>query len=188
MVALQIESCKIATLKNTNANTVSHKKKSELINAGRDKRKLWKPRRRSVHVQRRSQSERTVWKKNAVCRLLTASVWSTGRVSIGQDGERKKKKKKNTFLTTHGKAELWRATHTCCSEGACFTYSPSDQRAGFSLAPRVYILWLGVSQRAEKERGEHDIDVTASRGWMNHSSNNGAPVTEVLSVCHRWES
>lgn len=101
---------------------------------------------------------------------------------------KEKKKKKNTFLTTHGKAELWRATHTCCSEGACFTYSPSDQRAGFSLAPRVYILWLGVSQRAEKERGEHDIDVTASRGWMNHSSNNGAPVTEVLSVCHRWES
>lgn len=63
--------------------------------------------------------------------MLTASVWSMGRVSIGQEEE----KKKHTFLTTHGKAELWRAAHTCCSEGACFTYGPNGQHAaGLVLA------------------------------------------------------
>lgn len=44
-------------------------------------------------------------------------------------------KKKNTFLPTHGKAELWSAANTCCSLGAhCrFTCGPSEQHAGFSL-------------------------------------------------------
>lgn len=82
----------------------------------------------SIHVKKVTDWTSTV---SAACRLLTASVWYIGRVSIGQ--EEWGKKRENKFLPTHGKAELWSAANTCCSVGACFTYGPSDQRASFSL-------------------------------------------------------
>lgn len=119
----------------------------------------------------------TVWMHALKKRMLCVACWL--HLSGAWEGfplDRKRKKRKKAFLATHGKAELWRAAHTCFSEGACFTCSPNDQHAGFSL----HCQSQPVSKERER-RGWHTCP--SQRGWMNYSSNNGAQVTEVLSVC-----
>lgn len=122
----------------------------------------------------------TVWahalKKSVVRRLLTASVWSMGRASIGQEERGEKKEKRIPHYTWEG----W-VMESC--PHVLFRGGLFHLQSKWPACSLAYMLWLRASQRAEKERGECDIDVTASRGWMNHSSNNGAPVTEVLSAC-----
>lgn len=68
--------------------------------------------------------------------------------------------------------------HVLFRGGACFTYSPNDQHAGFSLQSLTY-----CGQELAREQRKREESVTSQpAGSLNQTSNNGAPVAEVLSV------
>lgn len=128
----------------------------------------------------------TVWthamkKKNprtlcVACWLHQSGAWQ----GFPLDRKRKKKEKHIPHYTWEGWA-MESCPHVLFRRG--LFHLESKWPACRLLSPQAYTLWLRASQWAEKERAERDIDVKASRGRMNRSSNNGASVTEVLSVC-----
>lgn len=142
----------------------------------------------SVHRLRRSQSKHRLWKKKirtpcVACWLHQSGAWE----GFGQEEEKKRK----THSSLHmGRLSYGELPTRAVQRGACFTYSPKNQHAGFSLSLSLCRLtrfgWEPASEQRKREEGAWQTSKPAETGWTT------VLIMDLQSqrcyLCASWES